>query len=146
MYLVTLGRMKSQRLVNSHIICHWFSCYIDQLQQMKLYTEANEIIGLCPLNSINSQTTRSTFIRTYCGYCGKLIETNRITSNTRAISGRCKKCYSSASMCAICHKPVNGLYAWCQGCGHGGHLDHISDWLKQNKKCPFGCGHRCEYD
>jgi WD40 repeat protein len=146
MYLVTLGRMKSQRLVNSHIICHWFSSYIDQLQQMKLYTEANEIIGLCPLNSINSQTTRSTFIRTYCGYCGKLIETNRITSNTRAISGRCKKCYSPASTCAICHKPVNGLYAWCQGCGHGGHLDHISDWLKENKKCPFGCGHRCEYD
>ena len=146
MYLVALERMKNPRLVNNHIVCHWFSCYVDQLQQMKLFSEANQIMDLCPLSSVNSQTTRSTFIKTFCGNCEKLIETNRLTSTTRATSGKCRKCLSTANVCAICHKPVQGLYAWCQGCGHGGHLDHISEWLKENKKCPFGCGHRCEYD
>ena len=146
MYLVALPRMKNQRLVNSHIVHHWFSCYIDQLQQLELYPEANQIMSLCPLSTVNSQTTRSTFIRTLCGNCGKLIETNRITSSSRANFGRCKKCQSMANECAVCHKPVQGLYVWCQGCGHGGHLEHISEWLEENKKCPFGCGHRCEYD
>ena len=146
MYIVGLDRMKDQRCVNSHILCHWFSCYIEQLQQMELFAEANEIMQLCPLTSINTQTTNSTFIKTYCGNCGKLIETNRYTNNTHATHGRCKKCHFSANLCSICHEPVQGLYVWCQGCGHGGHIDHISDWLTENKKCPSGCGHKCEYE
>ena len=146
MYLVAFPRMKNQRLINNQILHHWFSCYIEQLQQLKLFSEANQIMSLCPLSTINSQFTRSTFIRTLCGGCGKLIETNRITSTSRANSGRCKKCRTVANLCAVCHKPVQGLYVWCQGCGHGGHLEHISAWLEENKKCPSGCGHRCEYD
>ena len=146
MYIVALDRMKDQRCVNSHILSHWFSCYIEQLQQMELFAEANEIMQLCPLTSINTQTTNSTFIKTHCGNCGKLIETNRYTNNTHATHGRCKKCHFSANLCSICHEPVQGLYVWCQGCGHGGHIDHISDWLTENKKCPSGCGHKCEYE
>ena len=138
--------MKNQNLINNNILFHWFSSYISQLQQLKLFSEANQITRLCPLSSINSQTTRSTFIRTYCGSCGKLIEANRITSSSGTVSGRCRKCQSVSNLCAFCHKPVYGLYAWCQGCGHGGHLDHMREWLEKNKKCPSGCGHRCEYD
>jgi hypothetical protein len=37
------------------------------------------------------------------------------------------------------------LYVWCQGCGHGGHLHHMQDWLNSSQWCPAGCGHRCEY-
>ena len=40
---------------------------------------------------------------------------------------------------------VRGLLAWCQGCGHGGHLRHIKDWFKKYRNCPTGCGHKCEY-
>lgn len=41
-------------------------------------------------------------------------------------------------------QPVKGLYVWCQGCGHGGHLQHLKDWFDGNSLCPTaGCGHIC---
>jgi len=36
---------------------------------------------------------------------------------------------------------VSGLWAWCQGCGHGGHLAHMLEWFKGHALCPTGC--RC---
>lgn len=63
---------------------------------------------------------------------------------TRALhlSTRCHQC---ASVCAVCHHVVKGLFVWCQGCSHGGHLEHIMSWLKSSAHCPAGCGHLCEY-
>lgn len=55
---------------------------------------------------------------------------------------RCRQC---ASMCAVCHHVVKGLFVWCQGCSHGGHLQHIMKWLETSSHCPAGCGHLCEY-
>lgn len=48
-------------------------------------------------------------------------------------------------MCAVCHHVVKGLFVWCQGCSHGGHLQHIMKWLETSSHCPTGCGHLCEY-
>jgi len=31
-------------------------------------------------------------------------------------------------------------------CGHGGHIQHIGQWLANNDTCPTGCGHSCEYE
>ena len=45
----------------------------------------------------------------------------------------------------VSNTTVRGLLAWCQGCGHGGHLRHIKDWFKKDRSCPTGCGHNCEY-
>lgn len=59
-----------------------------------------------------------------------------------SLSSRCNQC---ASVCAVCHHVVKGLFVWCQGCSHGGHLEHIMNWLKSNAHCPAGCGHLCEY-
>lgn len=47
--------------------------------------------------------------------------------------------------CFDSHLPVKGLFIWCQGCSHGGHLGHIKDWFGVNKQCPTGCGHLCEF-
>ena len=47
-------------------------------------------------------------------------------------------------LCSICAQPVRGLYAWCQGCGHGGHLQHMEAWFARSTTCPTGCGHRCQ--
>lgn len=60
----------------------------------------------------------------------------------RCLSSRCHQC---ASVCAVCHHVVKGLFVWCQGCSHGGHLEHIMNWLKISAHCPAGCGHLCEY-
>jgi len=32
---------------------------------------------------------------------------------------------------------------WCQVCGHGGHLEHMTAWHRDNEQCPAGCGHNC---
>lgn len=42
-------------------------------------------------------------------------------------------------------QPVKGLYVWCQGCGHGGHLNHMNTWYKKFSVCPVaGCEHVCD--
>jgi len=40
---------------------------------------------------------------------------------------------------------VRGIYIWCQGCAHGGHINHMREWFNNNRQCPTGCGHLCEY-
>jgi hypothetical protein len=46
----------------------------------------------------------------------------------------------------VCHAVVKGLFVWCQGCGHGGHVLHIRRWLEKRAACPAGCGHKCQYN
>ena len=41
------------------------------------------------------------------------------------------------------NRAVRGLVAWCQVCGHGGHLEHMNKWHQDNEQCPAGCGHLC---
>ena len=42
--------------------------------------------------------------------------------------------------------PIKGRFIWCQGCGHGGHANHINEWFGEKglEVCPAGCGHRCQ--
>jgi hypothetical protein len=56
----------------------------------------------------------------------------------------CGGCADVVSACAVCRLPVRGLYVWCQGCGHGGHLQHMQDWFAAyGSLCPTGCQHVC---
>ncbi|CAN7951190.1 unnamed protein product, partial [Ixodes pacificus] len=57
----------------------------------------------------------------------------------------CDRCKAVASPCAVCHEVVRGLFVWCQGCAHGGHLQHMTAWFREQRLCPTGCGHPCEY-
>ena len=36
--------------------------------------------------------------------------------------------------------PVKGVYVYCPGCGHGGHLEHALEWFAVHEFCPTGCG------
>jgi hypothetical protein len=58
---------------------------------------------------------------------------------------RCGECRTPASLCAVCLEPARGLFVWCQGCGHGGHLQHMREWFVEKKAtlCPTGCMHAC---
>ncbi|XP_071962071.1 GATOR2 complex protein WDR24-like isoform X2 [Antedon mediterranea] len=115
---------------------HWFTSYIDLLHRFKLYTCANEIIKLSKLEKVESMNQLSTIIYTKC---------NRCQHDLATCGWACSNCNLHTNTCSVCHLPVKGLYVWCQGCSHGGHLSHIYDWLKDNKTCPTGCGHLCEY-
>ena len=63
----------------------------------------------------------------------------------------CKKCRRRVGMCFICHEPVTGMYVWCPGCGHGGHMSHAIQWFGGpdgkaiRTVCPTGCGHKCNF-
>lgn len=40
-------------------------------------------------------------------------------------------------------KLISGLIFVCEYCHHGGHIEHILEWFKQNTYCPTGCGCEC---
>ena len=61
----------------------------------------------------------------------------------------CRSCRQKIGLCFLCHETVKGVFVWCPGCGHGGHLEHALEWFggnngdKLRELCPTGCGHRC---
>ncbi|XP_047497370.1 GATOR complex protein WDR24-like isoform X2 [Penaeus chinensis] len=118
---------------------HWFLSYIDLLQRFQLWNIANQVIQLAEytgLPVVQQQNQQSTTIALQCGQCGAIVSRNSLF---------CRKCGCPTSACAVCHGMVRGLFVWCQGCSHGGHLNHMMKWVANNKSCPAGCGHLCEY-
>ena len=67
-------------------------------------------------------------------------------ANAAAASGDKSYELGRPTSCAICRLPVRGTYVWCQGCGHGGHFDHMSQWFSTQSLCPTGCMHNCQFD
>lgn len=115
----------------------WFLSYIDLLSKFQLWNILAQVISLCPLQSINELSHTSTTIYSNCGLCNKSLNSK--------VGWVCQKCKTEPSNCSVCHIAVSGLYVWCQGCSHGGHLNHIKEWFSKNILCPSGCGHQCEY-
>ena len=115
----------------------WFLAYLELLSRLKLWTIATRIIKQSDIPTINLLNQDSTLIKTLCGGCNKPVKSGK--------GWYCERCEKNTTLCSICHLPVKGLYAWCQGCGHGGHLMHVQNWIQSNQQCPAGCGHRCQY-
>uniref|UniRef100_A0A8C4W7L8 WD repeat domain 24 n=1 Tax=Gopherus evgoodei TaxID=1825980 RepID=A0A8C4W7L8_9SAUR len=133
--LIVLGdRIKKE--IDEQTQEHWYTSYIDLLQRFQLWNISNEVIKLSTCRAINCLNQASTTLHINCSNC------KRPMSNKGWICDRCRQC---ASMCAVCHHVVKGLFVWCQGCSHGGHLQHIMKWLETSSHCPAGCGHLCEY-
>ncbi|KAK4300861.1 hypothetical protein Pmani_026936 [Petrolisthes manimaculis] len=116
---------------------HWFLSYINLLHHFRLWNVANQVIQLAAcLPSVMQQNQQSTTVTIQCGRCNYTLSRNSVM---------CRKCGGVAATCSVCHGVVRGLYVWCQGCLHGGHLHHLRDWMATNRACPAGCGHLCEY-
>lgn len=114
----------------------WYYSYIDLLSKFQLWNVMAQVINLSPLPNINSINQTSTTIYTTCGTCNRPLNGK--------VSWICDRCKTKPSECSVCHGVVSGLMAWCQGCHHGGHLIHMSQWFADNDYCPTGCGHICE--
>ncbi|KAL5967696.1 GATOR complex protein WDR24 [Taenia solium] len=108
--------------------------------------------------AILNQTGTSVSVR--CGKCSKPLQRSAasVTASTSGggsapsatphaawACGRHPSAETALSTCAVCHMTVRGIYLWCIGCSHGGHLDHIREWITRRAECPAGCGHYCEY-
>ena len=136
--LLILGDRISDR-IDASLREQWLFAYIDLLGHFKLWCTANEIIRLSGIPNINTLNQESTLMRIHCSKCNKMFPGNRPCCI-------CDKCSGGLlNTCVICHLPVKGLYAWCQGCSHGGHLVHLKEWFISHQFCPAGCSHRCEY-
>ncbi|XP_048478306.1 GATOR complex protein WDR24 [Plutella xylostella] len=107
----------------------WLLGYIELLHRHKLYNVSTEVILGAWLGSVRALSQQSTSVSVVCARCGR-----------RAPCDRCKQ----PELCAVCVRVVRGLYAWCQGCSHGGHLHHMQQWMEKHTLCPAGCGHRCQ--
>ncbi|XP_070565824.1 GATOR2 complex protein WDR24-like isoform X2 [Ptychodera flava] len=133
--LIILGdRIRSQISETSQEV--WFMSYIELLCRFQLYTVATEVIKLSNHAAVGALNQASTTIHTNCNKCNKPLTKS---------GWLCERCCNLTNTCSICHHVVKGLYVWCQGCNHGGHLHHIEEWLKISPWCPVGCGHLCEY-
>uniref|UniRef100_A0A2C9LCJ3 GATOR2 complex protein WDR24 n=1 Tax=Biomphalaria glabrata TaxID=6526 RepID=A0A2C9LCJ3_BIOGL len=133
--LVVLGdHMKA--LIDETYQESWFYSYIDLLGRYELWTVANVVMKQSKLASICSLNQESTVVHTMCSKCSRACE--------RA-AWLCDKCKRVTNLCSICHHPVKGDMVWCQGCCHGGHIDHIEQWLTFSDRCPAGCDHVCEF-
>lgn len=110
----------------------WFEHYTDVLERYKLQTTILEVLTLG-----SPSVALPDFLQALCpqkNVFGKI-------TITKPKSGELP-----FNLCTICQVPVRRrLYVWCQGCGHGGHIDCMKDWFKDYVFCPSGCGHVCDY-
>lgn len=147
--------------------------YIDLLQRFCLWNVSNEVVKLSTSRAVSCLNQASTTLHVNCSHCKRpmssrgwvcdrwapvaelegtgwggasaegRVDCARLRQLSRPAPPR--RCHRCASMCAVCHHVVKGLFVWCQGCSHGGHLQHIMKWLEGSSHCPAGCGHLCEY-
>ncbi|EFA81247.1 WD40 repeat-containing protein [Heterostelium album PN500] len=128
--------MKDRLKLDSLRVSQWFGSYVELLHRFKMWNCANEIMKSCEDPSVGSLSQRSTSILISCG-CGKTLTPNNWV---------CDKCGTVPAECSVCRLPVKGAFAWCQGCGHGGHLEHMKKWFESDHEvCPTGsCTHICK--
>mmetsp|Transcript_62676 Transcript_62676/g.70081 ORF Transcript_62676/g.70081 Transcript_62676/m.70081 type:complete len:1140 (+) Transcript_62676:51-3470(+) len=131
------------------LVREWYLSYIDLLHHMCLFSAAALLIKNCRDKAIGSLSQQSTTIHESCPRCCRPIESSTGSfDNGRQV---CKNCRRRVGMCFLCHEPVTGMFVWCPGCGHGGHMEHALQWFGgSNGKpirtvCPTGCGHRCNF-
>ncbi|XP_035919644.1 GATOR complex protein WDR24 [Anopheles stephensi] len=136
--LMALGDRRHSLQIDESFQENWLLSYIELLHRHQLWNEATQVINISWIRSVMELNQQSTTMYTSCGQCSK-----QLVSATGWYCSRCKSAQSSK--CSVCNGVVRGLYAWCQGCSHGGHLEHLKQWFANNSKCPR-CGHLCEYE
>ena len=122
----------------------WHVWYISLLSKLQLWATANAVIvrsGDPRIRNMNRNGTYYKFRSTLPQGVG-LSESSAGTAPGANGGGAHAK---SGVRCAICDLPVRGSFVWCQGCGHGGHADHLYEYFVTHgaTECPAGCGHVC---
>ena len=135
MFLIAnLSEKFDRNKIDPTILDEWFAQYIDLLQVFEYWNLRIEIIKHYQSDLIKLLTQKSIYYNVMCSACKKTIKPNTFI---------CSSCNNNIYLCVYCHLPVRRLYAWCNVCCHGGHLNHMIKWFKSNSKCPSGCGCKC---
>lgn len=113
-----------------------FCAYVELLLRQQLFSETAELLKVSEGNTLRQLNQKSTTMSLSCGHCKKA---------TTMVGKNCNHCNRALAKCALCQHQVEGLFVWCQGCGHGGHLNHMQEWFGENSVCPSGCLHKCTF-
>ncbi len=135
-FYMVIGHDRLKHLFSHDVVENWLYSYIDLLHRFQLQIEAAKFLKIIPLPSIREESETTSIYHTHCSQCFKALAVK---------NGRCDRCRKFPSICSVCNLVVKGIYAWCQGCGHGGHIPHMREWYKNHVDCPSGCGHYCQY-
>ena len=152
--ILVLGQRLDVKSLLPGLLEHWVMQYIDQMQRLQLFNRVAIILNhptmASKLPQIHDINQYNTSVVPLCPHC----HTRFVTA---AKSFVCRKCGGVVGKCGWCNEVVKGLYVWCQGCGHGGHLHHLYNWYEGHSRtahqssldskllCPTGCGHVCQY-
>lgn len=118
----------------------WYLSYIQLLQGMSLFRSAAHLVKMSRDPLIGALNQQATTIYESCPHCRKPLTGDGASSSRRT----CPSCRRRVGLCCVCHEPIQGLYVWCAGCGHGGHLRCLRTWFREwSSECPTGCGHVC---
>ena len=138
--LVVLSRSVARQSIVSSLPAERLRCfffhYIDRLHRLRLFSQATAVHQLTPSQLLSPSNQHNTSVGLTCGDCKRGCE----ASDEGCY---CSHCGSGMSVCSVCELLVRGLYVWCQGCGHGGHAEHMEEWFSTSRVCPTGCMHRC---
>ena len=119
--------------------------YHDWLCRLGLYTAACSLrkcwARVSPHVTTHVGAANVAPARLFCTACQKVIKGTQ--------PGWCDRCSKLLFVCAYCHlRRPEGLWFWCQQCGHGGHLDCMKRCFFETAPpllhCPKpGCGCKC---
>jgi Zinc-ribbon, C4HC2 type len=72
-----------------------------------------------------------------------VIKCPRCSNDNEYGANYCRSCRDYSFRCALCEHAVRGLFTVCEVCGHGGHVNHMTEWFTSHDTCPTGCGCTC---
>ncbi|KRY22076.1 WD repeat-containing protein 24 [Trichinella patagoniensis] len=114
--VLSLGKL-GKAMVRKETKTEWLLAYTELLRRCEQYSTAAEVMKMCPTVSYRNPSI----------WQGLDLQ------------------YLPAAIAELL-KTIRGLFIWCPGCMHGGHLNHIERWFRSHNSCPTGCGHKCIYD
>ncbi|KAI9847740.1 MAG: SEA (Seh1-associated) complex subunit [Sclerophora amabilis] len=129
------------------------SAYHGQLVSLGLFVPAAHLRKLTYPNpahrSIWEPCLFECRVTTMCSTCGGRL--NGVDRRHRGLGNNswvCERCPGLLAPCPVCWcRKGHGLWAWCQGCGHGGHERCMGEWwaspVSEGGCATEGCRHDC---
>ena len=131
------------------LVSSLFQTYHQQLMALGLVVQAAHLRRLCAPHypAVYEAGKENVAVVFRCQGCGGRPSTVT-TPNVQRTSWLCEKCNQLQAPCPICRlRRGRGRWAWCQGCGHGGHAACLEPWWSKSESeggCAVeGCLHDC---
>lgn len=149
---------------------YFFVTYAALLARWQLNRERSALHALLSSKLPQEEAAWTRCALLHCAWCGSALTGPRHLCSESGIDANMRRCHNpkcsrATPACAVCLQPVfvvqptsgdrkparapsmlglGSWVAWCQGCHHGGHLEHLEEWFSKNTECPVaGCDCQC---